>query len=103
MGPAQPAANTSSSAHSPATASVPSIMSAPSPSIEQLPANIPHLEPNSVNWAIFSMRFQEAMQATHCWGYFDGTKSCPVPKDPKIRTTQQTLRSKPERSGTMRT
>jgi len=81
MGPAQPAANTSSSAHSTATASVPSIISAPSPSIEQLPANIPCLEPNGVNWAIFSMCFWEAMQATCRWGYFDGTKSRPVPKD----------------------
>ena len=81
MGPAQPAANTLPSADSTAAASVPSIMSAPSLSIEQLPANIPCLEPNSVNWAIFSMRFQEAMQATCCWGYFDGSKSRPMPKD----------------------
>jgi len=81
MGPGAAQPTTSSSADSTAAASVPSVMSAPSPSIEQLPANIPRLEPNGVNWAIFSMRFREAMQATRRWGYFDGTKSRPVPKD----------------------
>ena len=80
MGP-DPAANTSSSANTTTAASVPSAMSAPSPSIEQLPTNIPRLEPNGVNWVIFSMRFWEAMQATHRWDYFDGSKPHPEPKD----------------------
>ena len=57
-----------------------SAMSTSTP-IKQLPANIPRLEPSSINWAIFSMCFWEAMQATRCWGYFDGTKSRPEPKD----------------------
>jgi hypothetical protein len=55
-------------------------MSVSSSTIEQLPANIPRLEPNDVNWAIFSMRFQEAMRAMHRWPYFDGSKPCPIPK-----------------------
>jgi len=38
-------------------------MSAPS-TIEQLPSNIPQLEADGSNWAIFTMQFQEAMQAT---------------------------------------
>ena len=55
-------------------------MSAPSPTIEQLPANIPRLEPNGVNWAIFPMRFQEAMRAMRRWSYFDGSKPFPASK-----------------------
>ena len=55
-------------------------MSSSSSTIEQLPANIPRLEPNGSNWAIFLMRFRQAMQATRRWGYFDGTTPCPVPK-----------------------
>ena len=43
--------------------------------------NVPRLEPNGSNWAIFSMRFQEAMQANSKWGHFDGMSARPVPKD----------------------
>jgi hypothetical protein len=53
-----------------------------SPAIEQLPSNIPHLETDGSNWAIFIMRFREAMQATRHWPYFEGTVSCPTVKDP---------------------
>ena len=96
MGPAQPTAtpaNTSaaSSTPSPSSApSVPSTMSAPSSTIEQLPTNIPCLEPNGVNWAVFSMRFQKAMQATCCWLYFDGSKPRPVPADKAKPTDAKT-------------
>ena len=66
-----------------------SAMSASTP-IEQLPANIPCLEPSGINWAIFSMRFREAMKATRRWGYFDGTKSHPEPKDKGNVTDDET-------------
>jgi hypothetical protein len=56
--------------------------STPSPAIEQLPSNIPHLKTDGSNWAIFIMRFREAMQATRRWPYFEGTVSCPTVKDP---------------------
>ncbi len=46
---------------------------------DPLPTSIPHLKPNGSNWAIFSMRFQEAMEANQKWGHFDGTTPCPVP------------------------
>jgi hypothetical protein len=52
-----------------------------SSSIEQLPANIPHLKPNGTNWAIFLMHFKEALQASHCWPYFDGLSTCLIPAD----------------------
>jgi gag-polypeptide of LTR copia-type/Zinc knuckle len=57
--------------------------------IEQLPANIPRLKPDGTNWAIFSIRFCEAMQATRRWGYFDGTTPCPSPKDPAEPTKDE--------------
>jgi hypothetical protein len=56
-------------------------MTTPS-TIELLPSNIPHLETDGLNWAIFTMRFQEAMQVTHCWPYFEGTIPCPSSKNP---------------------
>ena len=62
----------------------------PSSTIEKLPVNIPRLKPDGTNWAIFSMRFKEAMQASKRWGYFDGTKSRPVPADPdKLTKTER--------------
>ena len=56
-------------------------MSSSTPTIEQLPTNIPHLEPNSPNWAIFKMHFQDAMRVTCQWGHFSGNKPHPKPKD----------------------
>jgi hypothetical protein len=65
----------------PATTPAP-LPPASSPSIEQLPANIPHLEPDGSNWAIFVVRFRESMQVNRRWGYFDGKITCPEPADP---------------------
>ncbi len=56
-------------------------MSSSTPTIEQLPTNIPHLEPNGANWAIFKMCFQDAMRVTCWWGHFSGDKPRPKPKD----------------------
>ena len=39
--------------------------------------NILHLEPSRVNWAIFLICFQEAMEANGKWGHFNGTNKCP--------------------------
>jgi hypothetical protein len=56
-------------------------MTSPS-TIQTLPSNIPCLEADGSNWAIFVMRFCEAMQAIRRWPYFEGTIPCPSPKDP---------------------
>ena len=48
---------------------------------DPLPTSVPRLETNGSNWAIFSMRFQEAMEANQKWGHFDGTATRPVPAD----------------------
>ena len=50
--------------------------------IELLPSNILYLEADGSNWAIFIMRFHEAMQAIRRWPYFEGTIPCPSPKNP---------------------
>jgi len=50
-------------------------------SIPVLPTTVPSLKEDGSNWATFAMHFQEAMQATHHWGHFDGMNTCPVPKD----------------------
>jgi hypothetical protein len=55
-------------------------MTTPS-TIELLPSNIPHLETDGPNWAIFTMHFQKVMQVTYYWPYFKGTIPCPSPKD----------------------
>ena len=54
---------------------------APTPAIEHLPQNIPRLELDGSNWAIFAMRFREAMQANRRWGFFDGTRARPTLTD----------------------
>jgi hypothetical protein len=43
--------------------------------------NVPHLELSGLNWAIFSLRFQKAMEANHKWGHFDGSSMCPTAVD----------------------
>jgi len=58
--------------------------SAPTPPtlhIEQLSTDVPHLNPEGTNWAIFKARFQDAMETACRWGHFDGSEPCPVPKD----------------------
>jgi len=58
--------------------------SAPTPPtlhIEQLSADVPHLNPKGTNWAIFEARFQDAIETACRWGHFDGSEPCPVPKD----------------------
>src|SRR6267154_6703800 len=100
MGPAQPATTT----HSPSSPFVPlstpsallspkltpitpmSTVSSPLPTItpttiKKLLANIPHLEHNGTNWAIFKMCFSNAMKVMHQWAYFTGLNLYPEPVD----------------------
>ena len=51
--------------------------------------NIPCLEIDGTNWAIFSIRFRQAMQATGRWEHFDGSKPPPVVKDIANPTTDE--------------
>ena len=54
--------------------------------MNSLPANIPYLNPSSTNWATIFTCFCETMQVMGKWGYFDGSKACPMPKKPDTST-----------------
>ena len=51
------------------------------PHIEQLSADVLHLNPEGTNWAIFEACFQDAMETMCWWGHFDSSEPCPLPKD----------------------
>ncbi|KIJ13490.1 hypothetical protein PAXINDRAFT_81161, partial [Paxillus involutus ATCC 200175] len=45
---------------------------------DTLPSNVPKLDIKGANWAIFSLRFQVAVEAKQLWKQFDGTDPRPV-------------------------
>ena len=45
---------------------------------DSLSSSVPKLESTGINWAIFSVRFQDAVEAKGFWGHFDGTTTRPV-------------------------
>ena len=45
---------------------------------DSLPSSIPKLDSTGLNWAIFSVRFQDAVEAKGFWGHFDGSEPRPV-------------------------
>ena len=45
---------------------------------DTLPSSVPKLDASSMNWAIFSLCFQDAIEAKGYWGHFNGTEPCPV-------------------------
>jgi len=51
--------------------------------------NVLRLEPSRSNWAIFSLWFQEAMEANQKWGHFDGSSTHPAPVDPDKPTDDE--------------
>ncbi len=57
---------------------------------DHLLTSIPCLDPSGLNWAIFSICFQDAMEAKGFWGHFDGTKPKPQPADAKNPTAEET-------------
>ena len=57
--------------------------------IDKLPANIPRLEYNGSNWAIFKMRFSNAMKVTRRWAYFTGLNPRPEPADAAQPTKEE--------------
>src|SRR6266850_788048 len=56
---------------------------------DQLSSSIPKLDPSGLNWAIFSIRFQDAVEAKGFWGHFDGSQAKPVPADANSPTTEE--------------
>ena len=45
---------------------------------DTLPSSVPKLESTSTNWAIFKIRFCDAIEAKGFWGHFNGLSLCPV-------------------------
>jgi len=45
---------------------------------DTLPSTVPKLDAEGDNWAIFLVRFMDAVEAKGFWGHFDGTSSEPV-------------------------
>jgi hypothetical protein len=39
---------------------------------DSLPSSIPKLDASGLNWAIFAVRFQDAIKAKGFWSHFDG-------------------------------
>jgi hypothetical protein len=55
---------------------------------DALPTSVPKLESNGTNWAIFLVRFRDAVDAKGFWGHFDGTT--PVPSLSTTPTAAET-------------
>jgi len=61
---------------------------------------VPKLDATSINWMIFSVRFQDAVEAKNFWGHFNGTLTCPTLSNPPKtdETAAKTQWEKNERS-----
>ena len=51
---------------------------APTSLSDTLPSSIPKLDASGMNWAIFAVRFQDAVEAKGFWGHFTGAKPRPT-------------------------
>jgi hypothetical protein len=49
---------------------------------DTLPSTVPKLDAEGENWAIFYVRFMDAVEAKGFWGHFDGTTPVPVVSSP---------------------
>ena len=46
---------------------------------DTLPSSVPKLDATGLNWAVFSLCFEDAVQAKGFWGHFSGTTPSPSP------------------------
>jgi len=67
---------------------------------DSLPSSVPKLEATGLNWAIFLVRFRDAVDAKGFWGHFDGTTPVPSLSEHPIsaETMAKTQWEKDERS-----
>ena len=56
--------------------------STPTSLSDTLPSSIPKLDPTGLNWAIFRVRFRDAVEAKGFWAHFDGSAERPVAAPP---------------------
>ena len=45
---------------------------------DSLPSTVPKLDASGINWAIFSVRFRDAVEAKGFWGHFDRSSTTPA-------------------------
>ena len=57
---------------------------------DSLSSSVPKLESTGMNWAIFSVCFQDSVEAKGFWGHFNGTTTCPVAVDIIVTATDGT-------------
>ena len=55
---------------------------------DTLPSSIPKLDASGMNWVIFAVRFQDAVEAKGFWGHFTGTKTRPAAGDISASTAE---------------
>jgi len=67
---------------------------------DSLSASVPKLDPSGQNWAIFSVCFQDAVEAKGFWGHFDGSDLHPTLSSPAMdaKIAEETQWVKNERS-----
>jgi len=53
---------------------------APTSLSDTLPSSVPKLNGSRMNWAIFTVHFQDAVEAKGFWGHFTGTRVHPAAK-----------------------
>jgi len=51
---------------------------------DTLPSSVPKLEMTGTNWAIFEIRFRDAVEAKGFWGHFDGQTKRPTSGTPAV-------------------
>jgi hypothetical protein len=56
-----------------------------------LPSSVPKLEPTRLNWTIFKLRFQDALDGKGYWGHFDGTITAPSVGSPATQSETEAL------------
>ena len=61
-------------------------MSSSTPQQLVLSTEVPHLDSEGSNWAVFVRRLQRAMAINGHWGHFDSSDPRPIPKDSKHPT-----------------
>ena len=76
----------------PLPATPPAVTSASTSLADQLPSSIPKLDSSGTNWAIFSVRFQDAVEAKGFWSHFDGSEQCPVAANASAPTETETAK-----------
>jgi len=82
-------ASASASAAASTPASSGTVSTASTALSDQLTSSVPRLDPHGLNWAAFSLRFQDAVEAKGFWGHFDGTEPKPQPVNAEQPTAEE--------------